>query len=336
LYLDIPPNKYPKGTFAIDGRFEVWRRSTGGVYKRDMDAVWFIRLIRYKVDENQKHYLHILAHDAVSILDRRIIPYSAKTTKGKKKQAADDMMKDIVYENFGAGATDSSRNVSSWFFADGKYANAPVVEKEFAYQKILPLFQEICEESTTLGTYLSFDVVYDSQTSLRFATYTGQRGVDRGSNSDNAITFSLENGSLSYGSYAKDHSEERNYIYAGGRGEDEDKIISQVSSASRIAISPLNRCEDWIDAKDIEDPKSVKSQAQQRLAETAPKTSINGHISQTNDLLYGIDYEYGDVVIAQVLGNTMDVHLDTVHIVVDSSGEEQLKVYTRNLDDSEY
>jgi hypothetical protein len=336
LYLDLPPNKFPKGTFAIDGKIEVLRRPIGGTFKRDMDAVWFIRLIRYKIDENQKPSLHILAHDAVSLIDRRIIPYSAKTTKGKKKQAADDMMKDIVYENFGAGATDANRNISDWFFTDGKYANAPVIEKEFAYQKILPLFQEICEESNTKGTYLSFDVVYNTPTKLRFSTYTGQRGVYRGINSDNPVVMSIANGALSYGSYAKDHTEERNYIYAGGRGEDEDKIISQVSSTSRINISPYNRIEDWIDAKDIEDPKAVTSQANERLSETAPKTSVNGHISQTRKLLYGVDYNFGDVVAATIEGYTLDVHLDTVHIVVDHTGAEQIKVYTRNLDDSEY
>src|SRR5512146_3133654 len=68
LYLDLPGD-FPSNYFQIDGRFEVYRVVGAHSPKLECDSVWLIRLIRYKTDNNGEKILHVLAHDAIELLD---------------------------------------------------------------------------------------------------------------------------------------------------------------------------------------------------------------------------------------------------------------------------
>lgn len=333
LYLDLVPD-FPFDYFQVDDRLEVFRSVEGGSFYRDMEAVWFVRLVRHKTDESQHSYLHVLAHDAVSLLDRRIVAYQSGTAHTNKTAHADDMIKQIARENYGVLCEDTTRNISEYFKIDDDFGLAYTTTREFARRKILPLMQEISDDSANSGDYLAFDVVYDSPSSVRLKTYVGARGQLKNDNL-NRIILSMESGVLGYASIAYDRTEEKNFIYAGGRGEKDDRVIATAKNDSRIGASPFNRCEDWLDARDEDSVDAVQASANARLEEAKPKTIANGHIQQLPGALYGVDYFFGDVLPFQYQNHVIDVHLDTVRITVDSSGENVV-IYSRNLDEAEY
>jgi hypothetical protein len=336
LYLDLPPT-YNMQDFAIDGRLEVWRQVGALPPYLDMDAVWFIRLVRSKVDENGKRLIHILAYDAVHLIERRIIPYASGTAQASKTGPADNVMKAIMRENFGNQATDASRDISDRLMIDYDLSKGATVTKEFAWRKCLPVMQELADESSAQGTYLTFDVVYVEDKKVMFKTYTGQRGTNRGVSAvGSGLIASIENGMLSYVSVSNDHTEERNFIYAGGRGEKENRIIATSYDLDRINISRYNRCEDWIDSRQTEENDNVQGDADNRLQEAKPKMVVNGHLQQVPGALYGVDYFFGDIITVKFGDMVFDVHLDTVHITVDGDGSEKVQIYSRNLDDTEY
>jgi hypothetical protein len=334
LYIDLPV-EYPTDLFKIDGRLEVWRRVDGSYYKPDMNAVWFIRLIRYKTDEQGREKLHILAHDAIHLLERRLVAYNAATAYSSKEDNADDMIKAIMRENYGSLADDATRNLGSRLAIDPDYGLCPSIKKDFHWRKVLPVLQEISDSSKTLGTDLWYDVVYETQSTLRFRTYANQLGQNRGLSSGNPLVLSLPVNSLSYASVAFDHTDERNYIYAGGRGEKDSRILGEAYDANRMSISPYNRCEDFISV-DSESDIPADDEAKARLTEAAPRTAFNGHVSQAKDAIYGIDYNYGDTVVAKYGKFAIDVTIDTVHVKIGEDGFDNVQVFARNLEDSQY
>jgi hypothetical protein len=188
------------------------------------------------------------------------------------------------------------------------------------------------------GMYLSFDIVYNGYNKPIFKTFSNARGIDR-SGKDSGIPkfiFSVEKGNLNYSTLAYDHNEEYNYIYAGGSGRDDSRIIAEAYNDTWIQKSPINRREDFIDARDNVSTNQVQADANARLQEAGPKEIVNGHIIQTKDSLYGLHYKYGDIVMANINGLSIPIHLDSVNVTVDGSGDEDIKIFTRNLDDSEY
>ncbi len=335
LYLDLPPI-YDANHFLVDDRLEVMMSVEGGSFVLDMDSVWFIRLMRFKIDENNKEFIHILAYDATQLLNRRIVAYPSGTAYSGKLDKADDMIKAIARENFGTLASDTNRDISEYMSIDPDYSLCPEIEKSFAWRKVLPLLQEIADDSNTNGTYLSFDIVYDTDSKVRLKTYVGCRGVNRGLSSGNPLVVSIDNGVLSYASVTFDHTEEFNFIYAGGRGEGVNRILATAYDNARINMSPYNRVEDWVDSSNDDNENTPESEANSRLKECAPKISINGHMQQTPSKLYNIDFGYGDIIVAKYKNFMFDVHLDTINVIIDSNGKPELKIYSRNLDDTEY
>lgn len=332
LYLDLPPI-YPKGFFIIDGRIEVYRTNDVGTTKLDMDAVWYILLVRTKTEETGKKFIHIVAHDGISLLDRRIIPYSnvETETKTNKAVAADNFIKQIIYENFSAGATDVERNLGEYLKIDN-YATTsicPVVTmKKFGNRKVLPLIQDVANQSIKGGVYLAFDLVYENEIAVRFKTYTEARGVNRGSTSGSPYILSLEAGNINYASLTYDYSESINFIYAG----DIDGILATGSDPDTLKISPYARREDFINV-DKNDDTTWQPEVNQRLSETKPRISINTHIQKNYNSLYGVHFGFGDIVVAVYEGVPIDVHLDAVSVRVDQSQKDNISILAKNYDE---
>lgn len=335
LSVDLRPDM-DLSQFKIDDKFELYRIIRGSQPYLELETCWFIRLVRSKVDEQGQSLIHVLCHDALEIADRRIVAYNAGTTYAEKTAPIDNMMKAIMRENFGSLATDTARNLSTYLTIPSDVSLAPSIKDTFPRQKILPLLQELASKSNELGTYLAFDIVKSSETSFTFMTYIGARGKDRGMYSGNPLTFSLENGNVSYSSLSGDYTEERNYIYAGGQGEEDNRVVRTASDTARINLSPFNRREDWIDSTSSADPNVVTAQAQKTLEQERPKIAANVHIQQIEECQYGLHYGFGDIVVINHKGVSMNVHIDSIHNTVDPSGGESLTIQGRNLDDTEY
>lgn len=336
LTLDLPAI-YPEGLFIVDGRLMVYVRETQfSPEYLDGDGVYFIRLVTEKIDEQGKHYIHILAHDAIDIISRRIVAYAAQTSYAKKTAIAEVMIKDIMRENFGSSATDTARNITNYMTIEPNASPAQTtvsMTKTFAWQLILPLIQDICQESRELNNeYLCFDIVPNDNI-LQFRTYIGQRGSNRGTSSPKPLVFSYSNQGLSYQSVTFDSSNEKNYIYCGGQGDESNRVIKTASDSARIALSPFNRIEDFYNATRYENSDAVQSEANVQLAKMKATTKLNGHIVQKTNLLFGIHYNFGDIVIAKIGRRSIDVHISGFSRLVDENGKVETRIFARGLED---
>jgi hypothetical protein len=131
----------------------------------------------------------------------------------------------------------------------------------------------------------------------------------------------------SFGTY---HADERNYIYAGGQGEEADREIVEVSDALRIGAGyPYNRKEYFADARHADTTAGVISSANQALAENVPKQIMSGSLVDTPGLQFGVHYGFGDVLSVEAFGFAVDCHVSSVAARVDSMNYETLSVRLR-------
>jgi hypothetical protein len=318
LDIDLPPI-YDLSLFKLDGRLEIWREVAGRLFLEG-ETIFLLRDWQYATTSGQKT-LHLKGFDANYLLgyngSGRIVPYN-DLAYIEKVDYCDDMMKAIVRENMGALALDTTRDLSTYLTVQVDRGLAASSHKAFAQQCLLNIFQELATESLQRGTYLVFDIVYTGAAMLEFRTYVSQRGNDHRRTSDQPVIINQESNSLEEPVLDFDHADEVSFVYAGGQGTETLRPIYPLGDANRLGLSPFNRREQFVDASQTEDADQLETEARTALAAGRPKTVLTGRIVDTNNLLYGLHYGFGDVVVAEYDGYSFDAHLDIIHGVYEN------------------
>lgn len=315
------PFDFPLAYLQIDGRLEVWRHLPGGVKILDTETVWLIRDVSKRLAEDGRRYIEIIAYSAVELLRRRIVAYAAGSSQAGKTDPADDIMKAIVRENLGSLATDTARDLSAWLTVQADAGAGASVTKLFSRRRVLAVLQELAQASAEAGTPLFFDIVAPSVGSLEFRTFTGQRGIDHSASEAKPVVLSPASGTLTDVVRRFDYSSEENYIYTGGQGEEAVRTIVTASDSSRIALSPLNRCEGWVDARNTAD-SGLAAEAQAGLRSGRPRQVFSGKIVNTEAVQYGREWGFGDRVSGEFDGEVVDALIDKVQVVVENGAED--------------
>lgn len=304
----------------LDGRLEVYRRVGAGAYYLDGGCQWLLRdWVLQK--SGLESTIALRAYHTNHLLGRRIVAYNADTSQTMKTDYIDDMMKEIVNENYLAGAV-AARDISAYMTAQADLSLAPRKSKAFSRRNVLTILQELTQLSYDNGTYLVFDTVKTGDAMTEFRTYVGQRGIDRGSLSASPIYVSEDNDGLTEPTLAYQYADEINYVYAGGKGEGNLRNVQVASDAVRLAASVLNRCEYFHDARNgSDDDADLVSEAEEQVAARRPRVMFDATLHENRNLLYGIHYNFGDIIAAQYQGMTFDCHVDIVNVKV-GGGEE--------------
>jgi hypothetical protein len=268
--------------------------------------------------------------DFTELLKRRIVAYYAGESETGMTDNADDMMKAIVTDNFVdnadySGTPSPARDIDSYGFSvAGDLSDGPSLTRAFAWRNVLDTLQDIQAASKTAGTEVLFAVVPTSETAAQFRTYTA--GRDRTSTGINPIIFSLAYGNLANPKLTYDYSNDENYVYAGGQGDDDARNIQVASDADRYNVSRLGRREGFANAGHIDftDDDGVTAVAQDRLAKSRSTISFTGTIYNTPLTPYGglQGWDLGDNVTVNYAGIQFDVLIRAIKVSVDDRGEE--------------
>lgn len=295
---------------------EIWRTPDKGTPRLLMAG--FIRAWRF-YDENELHRCRLYVYSPDYLLAGRIVAYASGTSQASMTDYADDMLKAIVTDNLGGDATDTDRDITGLNFAVmNDKSDGPSITKSFAWRDMLRTLQDIATISAEAGTDLYFAVQpYEVNTTtigFRFQTFTGQMGVDRGSDSDYSITFSPENHNLTDAFIEFDYSAEVNYIYAGGQGEESNRVIVEVENASREQVSPWNRREKFADARNESTTAGVTAKGNAELEAGAPVIRAGGILQDAPNSVFGVDWNLGDKVIVEYRGYIYDAIIKQVQV----------------------
>ena len=293
LELVLPPD-FNYALIPIDGQIEMYRAYMGGILRLEGETRWFIRKRERFTDENGVRAIHLTAYSALHILQRRIVAYDAGTSYTDKVLIPwDDMMHEIIDENYGALASDTNRNLTPWFVVEGDHHWGPSYTHSMPWRIILNVMQDICNAIRSQGIYASFDVIITPGGVFEFRVFVGARGADHSSDAPIPVIVSEEAQNLASPAVVEDWEEEHNYIYATGQGLGDDVDVETAQDDARIGISPFNRQEFNQDSRQVELPDALQSEADASLEENRPKKKFTGTILQTAGTLYGVHWGLG-------------------------------------------
>lgn len=319
------PDTFNLALVKPDARIQIWRRAEESGSPQ-IEMVGFLRKPVFQTDDRNMTTIVLNGPDILDILRRRIVAYPATDTlsESNKSGKADDMLKAIVRENLGSSAT-AARNLTALGFTVAADAGlGPTVTKAFSWRKLPDVFKEICDAAAAKGTPVYYDYAYLSDTSFEFRTYVGRRGNDHSLTSGAPVVIGLDFGTLSSPVLEEDASAEVNHIYAGGIGEGLSRTIVEVEDAARIGLSPVNRCEGFVDARDQTTTPGVTDQANAGLKEGRARTRFSGNVLSGPGARYGIEWGFGDVVVATYMGRQFNASIKTLSVSMDAKGKETL------------
>lgn len=324
LTIVLPATSYTLDEFQIDGHIAIFRRPVGGAWALEGETIWFVRRITHTLSPNGEALIKLLAYDAIHLLQRAIVAYAAGSAQADKAGAADDMMKAIVRENLGDLATDTARDISNYLSVAPYLGLGPFIDKRFAWKNVLQVLKEIADTSaqTSTTSYLAFDIVATTVETLQFRTYMNQRGKDRRYPGSSYYPIGSEHGNLVNVERVYDYSNEWNFVYAGGQGEEEDRDIETASDDFAIAVSPLNRIEKFHNATQAETTAQLQDEARRALWPGVRQITYSGDIESVDE--YGVKWGWGDFVTADFGGiYAPDCRIESVKISV-SGGIEKI------------
>lgn len=331
-FFEIPKAAKIYNERTPDRRIHIYRQPIGGVMSLDFSCR--LRIFDTASTLQGQTYQSNTGMDNIELLGRRISAYYAGATESSfSSDYVDDAMKQLVTDNFVdnadySGTPSPARDIDSYGFSvQADLSAGPQLSKAFSWRNVLVILQDLQAESKANGTEVFFGVVDTSETTQEFRTATGQPGQDR--TTGKPVTFSLEYGNLYEPQLSYDYSREANYIYAGGQGEEDERIITTQSDTDRMSVSRLNRLErfGWSQGKI---PATVQADADNEIERHRPRITFIASIADTPITRYGIDWNLGDKVRVSYAGLQLDTIIRSVSVSVNANGQEVVRSRVEN------
>jgi hypothetical protein len=302
----------------LDARIGVWRSFAGRSPVVDCEAIFLVRDYQWLPNA-----LETTAYHVNELLERRITAYDAGTTYTAKTGAPDDLIKAYIRENMGASivaaardGTETQADISALLSVQADLTQATSLHDASTRRRLDRVIQELSQAATTAGTYLVCEIVPSGANgrSLEVRTYVNQRGVDRRYGTSQPLIFSEERGNIENVTVRESHRTEATVVICGGSGQGSDRSIQVAIDAARLAASPLNRRELFIEQTDSNDTAVLLAKADAALRNNAPTVVIEGDLINVPTATRGIHYNLGDLVTVQHRAGSFDVRLETLTV----------------------
>lgn len=309
-------------TFALqpDLRFVV-NREAGG-YTHLFGGYLLRRWVQALEDGRETVTLYGLCYN--SLLERRIVAYKAGTAQASKTGAADDILKAVIRENLGSSAG-TGRDITSYGLSvEADLSQCQSIEAGFAYRKLNDVAQQITEIAWGKNSErLYWDVTpTDVGWTMEFRARKDLTATDRRMSSSNPLWISPEVGAVNRVVIDYDRADEINWVMGGGRGEGADRETVTVSDDARIAESVINRHEAFFDGASYDTTNGLTDASKRKLREGLPRIVIDTELTETDDIVYGRDFEAGSLLTVQALGTEYDVFVRGAQVTVDANRDD--------------
>lgn len=322
----VLPQLWPWEYFEADQLLLIQRNAGAGPYI-EADRAFFLQDFEYYTDENNQQWIQLTGVDGNDLLNRRIVAYASGSAQAKMTDEYDDIIKLVASQNMGSTATDTARSLASYLMIASDHAAAPqATDMEFAYKSLFTVAQDCVEASEEAGTYLAFDISYMGDGKFYLETFTQFHGIDHSRDGDDPRYIQIWQPRV-----IRRHSDERNFIYCGGKGEGDSRTIKTASDSAYMRTI-WSRREEFSDARNSDTDGAIQEQANADLKKYRARTNIEGQILEGDGFMYGIDFRWGDVVGIMAHGEAFDVHIAAVEVDM-SAGVETITTMLRSEDD---
>ena len=308
--------------FVLDAIVEIWRKPEGRDWYLELGA--FHRSPSPAMYENGNETFTSYGRGYNDLLRRRSVLYFTNTAYTLKEGHADDVMKEIVYENVGSGASSTDR-LSDWVAATSGFTVAPDTgvgpnwRGAFAYKNV---HDQLLDIAVTAG--VDFEVIRTGPTgrtgevTFEFRTYYPQRGSDL----RNTVIFEPSRANMARVIATESRTEEVNAVLILGSGEESSRRTWAQSTGATVD-SPWNVIELAKDSRNAPDLASMQEEATKELTELAARTTFELTVLQTLADGYGVRFNVGDIVTGTYKGISSAKKIIKAAVTV-SDGKENI------------
>lgn len=196
------------------------------------------------------------------------------------------------------------------------------IRKQATYRNLLEVIHEVAK-----GSGLGFRTLVDvNRKELVFDVYKG-RDLSK------KVVFSRGFENVLEQEYTESHDNYRNVALIAGTGEGAERKLTSIGDKTA-----LDRLELFVDAKDLQDTKTVNDEevpipaheymellvnrGESKLSETAKVESFDSKINPRSNLVYKVDYDLGDIVTVRDnrWGLTVDEQITGIEEVYEEDG----------------
>lgn len=130
-------------------------------------------------------------------------------------------------------------------------------------------------------------------------------------------------------------SDETNFVYIGGQGQGIDRVIRELEDTSASGVSPWNRHESFVDARNEADSNGLDTRGQAYLNEHRAAIELTFNVAQTLGTRWLQNWELGDIITARYAGITFTKKIVQVNVVVSAgdTGQSQIEVISAEMED---
>jgi hypothetical protein len=300
----------------------------GSRYHVQENTAWIVTGKRRQWSEAGK-VTTITAMCANWLLSSRVVAYAAASAQADKSGEIDALIKDVINENFGSGATDSARDASDWLeiAADLPSGTTASVDYAFSYVAVRRVLDTLAGKSFDNGTVLLYDVepviASGKISKFRFVTYVGYQGAAR------HLVFSPESGNVLGYTVHDDYSAEINAVYVGGSGTGASRTVREREDTDRQAVAPFGRREAFKTAPRLGTNAKLDDLGDSVLELNRPVRSFAVDVAETPSSIYGagFDWTFGDQVNYQIEGETGSARVASVTVKVGACGARSIKCH---------
>lgn len=242
----------------------------------------------------------------------RWIYWYAGSSGAEKSGYADDVMKEYVYENLGAGATLAAGRVKASGVMSGVTVQADasaagVWDGSRAWKNLLSVLQDIGDQESVdfklvwggAGTAaFEFQTAYprwgDDRSNVGLVGSTGLNGAG-----NRPVVFDVLEGTMALPSLDYDRSDEVNRVLALGQGRNADRETELREDTGLQADADWNVIEAIAEAPQETTASGRQAAGDAKLAEHKPKKRLDFDVLQTETLHFGKHYFVGDKLTAR-------------------------------------
>lgn len=285
-------------------------------------APFFIRQKRLQLQDG-RYVLTLQALHTNWLLDSRCILYYAGSSQASVSSVpADNLLKDLVYQNLGGGAQHADRDIaapdlSNFILIEADSSEGASISRGFSRRQMLPTMRDIAQESYNGGTPLFFGFEKTAAGLFEFKTRVNQWGNDIRNN----VVISPEFNNLVDADQTWDYLDEMTVAIALGSDTGANRAIA-TSQAAEATSDVFGWTERTTDARNISTAASLQAEADGYLKQNRARLALGGRIQETQSFRYNLEWGWGDRVLREFAGVRDTAWINKVTVTVRDGRED--------------
>lgn len=151
-------------------------------------------------------------------------------------------------------------------------------------------------------------------------------GIDRRQNNGDGnlpVVFDTTLGNMQLPILSTNHRDEKNYVYVGGQGEVEDRVVVTDWNYDLISVSPYSLAEAYTDGRNETTEAGLHSTGQKYLEKYVPEVNFDFEIHQIPSCYWPKHFGLGDIVTARYMNRVFERIITEIDVTVTGGSSAQ-------------